>query len=103
MNSARERIHVVSASVSRSGGCGVRETGPDNAGLCSLHFVVKAIRVTSLISFHENYSPVLYMHLTVCLFVIFIAFLVVEYLIVQSQYLCNCSNFVEMRNKALML
>lgn len=54
MNSARERIHVVSASVSHSGGCGVGETGPDNAGLCSLHFVVKAIRVTSLISFHEN-------------------------------------------------
>lgn len=54
MNSARERIHVVSASVSRSGGCGVGETGPDNAGLCSLHFVVKAIRVTSLVSFPEN-------------------------------------------------
>lgn len=48
-------------------------------------------------------SPVLYMHLTVCLFVIFIAFPVVEYLIVQSQYSCNCSNFVNMRNKALML
>lgn len=43
------------------------------------------------------------MHLTVCLFVIFIAFPVVEYLIVQSQYSCNCSNFVNMRNKALML
>lgn len=57
MNSARERIHVVSASVSCSGDCGVGDCGPDKAedvGLCSLHFVDKAIRVTSLVSFYEK-------------------------------------------------